>query len=546
MRQINLKLAVGAACILLASAPCGASGGVEVAAVSAGGTRIDFQPAASYERLVLTVATPEGAVVRREFAATESPFFELGAASRDGGYAWELRAAPALSAQQRERLAAARRGGQEGAAAARRTLGFDPDQLVQSGSFRVVGGQIVAGGPEPGGRRALTAPGRTPITAADQVIPDDLIVQGSECVGLDCVNNENFGFDTIRMKENNTRLQFDDTSTSAGFPTNNWQIRANASASGGTSFLAFVDQGATGTSETGTLVFSVEAGAAANALFVDSTSRVGLRTSTPVLDLHINTSNTPAIRLEQNNSGGFTAQTWDIGANEANFFVRDVTSGSRLPFRIRPGAPTSSLDISSDGDVGIGTASPSTRLHVLSSAAGATESKVLIESTNATSAPREMLELQNDHGAVQLIMDDGEQPPRWVLTASNAFLWDNTANVGTELQVDPDGTLRVNGTAMNVPDYVFDPGYKLMPLPELAAFVAANRHLPNVANSEDIKQNGLNLSLMPMQLLEKVEELTLYALEQHRQLEAMTRANSELAERLARLEAQLGAVSPQP
>ena len=31
---------------------------------------------------------------------------------------------------------------------------------------------------------------------ADQVIPDDLIVQGSACIGLDCVNNESFGFDT--------------------------------------------------------------------------------------------------------------------------------------------------------------------------------------------------------------------------------------------------------------------------------------------------------------------------------------------------------------
>ena len=51
---------------------------------------------------------------------------------------------------------------------------------------------------------------------ADQVIPDDLIVQGSACVGLDCVNNESFGFDTIRLKENNTRIKFDDTSTLAG------------------------------------------------------------------------------------------------------------------------------------------------------------------------------------------------------------------------------------------------------------------------------------------------------------------------------------------
>jgi len=78
----------------------------------------------------------------------------------------------------------------------------------------------------------------------------------------------------------------------------------------------------------------------------------------------MNTSDTPAIRFEQNSSGGFTAQTWDIGANEANFFVRDTTGGSRLPFRIRPGAPTSSIDISANGNVGIGTASPTSRLTV--------------------------------------------------------------------------------------------------------------------------------------------------------------------------------------
>jgi hypothetical protein len=83
-----------------------------------------------------------------------------------------------------------------------------------------------------------------------------------------------------------------------------------------------------------------------------------------VLDLHITTSDTPAHRLEQTNAGGFTAQTWDIAGNEANFFVRDVTGGSRLPFRIRPGAPTSSIDISATGNVGIGTASPTGKLDV--------------------------------------------------------------------------------------------------------------------------------------------------------------------------------------
>src|SRR5436853_6950993 len=69
--------------------------------------------------------------------------------------------------------------------------------------------------------------------AADFLIADDLIVQGSACVGLDCVDGESFGFDTIRLKENNTRIKFDDTSTSPGFPNNDWQLTANDSASGG-------------------------------------------------------------------------------------------------------------------------------------------------------------------------------------------------------------------------------------------------------------------------------------------------------------------------
>src|SRR5258708_31476582 len=179
--------------------------------------------------------------------------------------------------------------------------------------------------------------------AADFVIADDLIVQGSACVGLDCVDGESFGFDTIRLKENNTRIKFDDTSTGTGFPNHDWQLTANDSASGGANKFSIEDITAA------TVPFTVTGSSPSNSIFVDSIGRVGFRTSTPVLDLHVNTSNTPAMRLEQNNSGGFTAQTWDIAGNEANFFVRDVTGGSRLPFRIRPGAPTSSIDISASG-----------------------------------------------------------------------------------------------------------------------------------------------------------------------------------------------------
>src|SRR5258706_12205917 len=158
------------------------------------------------------------------------------------------------------------------------------------------------------------------------------------------------------MKENNTRIKFEDTSTATGFPTHDWQLTANDSASGGAEKFSIEDITAA------TVPFTVRGSAPTNSIFVDSTGRLGLRTATPVLDIHVATSNTPAMRLEQNNSGGFTAQTWDVAGNEANFFVRDVTAGSRLPFRIPPGAPTSSIDISASGQVGMGTASPSTRL----------------------------------------------------------------------------------------------------------------------------------------------------------------------------------------
>ena len=361
---------------------------IKLANVTGAGSSVRWDVVASNSGGSLTISAPDGRVFQREFRAGASPEFTLTdkQAERlpDGTYTYELRLAPAFSLGIKEALKAARgRDDDPEVERATRKRAALPT-LVQSGSFSILNGAVIVAGAVEDPRRTakITEQPRLPVNPGaavtkirlhhpplnamlpDDVIPDDLIVQGSACVGLDCVNGEVFGFDTIRLKENNDRIQFDDTSTAAGFPTNNWQIRANSSASGGASFLAFVDQGATGNSETGTILFEVDAGAPANSLKVSSTGRVGLRTATPVLDLHIATGDTPAHRLEQTSAGGFTAQTWDIAGNEANFFVRDVTGGSRLPFRIRPGAPTSSVDISASGSVGVGTASPGFALDV--------------------------------------------------------------------------------------------------------------------------------------------------------------------------------------
>jgi Chaperone of endosialidase len=393
----NLKHLPSIFCFVLVIAACNAvlaqSDDRPFASITGLGSSVRWDVAGPHAAVTLSVSTPDGQVVSKEFAAGAAPEFRLLNASGerlpDGQYVYELRLTPIIAADVKDRLKAAReKGNSDEVQRDLKKRGLLPSRTqVQSGSFMVANGVVIVPGATEGGRPgrakvdqpiapaapapAVVASNRRPTFKIerhhapflfDQVIADDLIVQGSICAGLDCVNNEDFGFDTIRVKENNTRIQFDDTSTSAGFATNNWQIRANSSASGGGSFLGFVDQGASGSSETGTIVFEVDAGASANALRVGSNSKVGLRTATPVLDVHANTTDTPAIRLEQNNTGGFTAQTWDIAGNEANFFVRDVTSGSRLPLRIRPGAPTSSVDVAANGNVGIGTASPRARI----------------------------------------------------------------------------------------------------------------------------------------------------------------------------------------
>ncbi|HSF42645.1 MAG TPA: hypothetical protein VLT87_22765, partial [Thermoanaerobaculia bacterium] len=241
---------------------------------------------------------------------------------------------------------------------------------------------------------------------------------------------------------------FEDTSAGT-FPSNDWQLTANDSASGGSNKFSIEDI-------TGAKVpFTVTAGAATNSIFVDSTGRVGLRTSTPVLDLHVATSNTPGIRLEQNNSGGFTAQTWDIAGNEANFFVRDVTGGSRLSFRIRPGAPTSSIDISADGDVGIGTASPDEKLHVEESADENTI--LLVNNTNGTGTSaaavvRATADIANTsfiaHGSGRTLARFGETLGGWnelIGTAGDGLIVGTTTNTPLILGTNSVNRMEIGG-----------------------------------------------------------------------------------------------------
>ena len=232
--------------------------------------------------------------------------------------------------------------------------------------------------------------GEVLLTAADGVI------RNSSCVGGDCPNTPTFSDTTMLMMENNTRIKFDDTSSAASFPRNDWEIEANSSSNGGLSYLGINDCGQSTQGGCATdLVFAVEAGAPQSALYVEDSGDVGLGTSNPILELHVVDGDSPSLRLQQDGSSGFTPQIWDLAGNETNFFLRDATNGSTLPFRVEPGAETSLLHLTDDDHVGIGTGSASARLHVrdgdvdevalLESRGNSTRFRVL--NTNDTSCP---------------------------------------------------------------------------------------------------------------------------------------------------------------
>ncbi|MEO0792056.1 MAG: hypothetical protein AAFY27_05865, partial [Pseudomonadota bacterium] len=89
------------------------------------------------------------------------------------------------------------------------------------------------------------------------------------------------------------------------------------------------------------------------------------------------------------------------------------------------------------------------------------------------------------------------------------------------------GEIRVKGKAVKAADYVFADGYDLAPLPDVARFISANGHLPGVPRGSDLEAAGVPLTRFTMQLLEKIEELTLHAIEQDRRIAVLEEALSD-------------------
>ena len=85
-------------------------------------------------------------------------------------------------------------------------------------------------------------------------------------------------------------------------------------------------------------------------------------------------------------------------------------------------------------------------------------------------------------------------------------------------------------------DYVFANNYELKSLEEVEQYIKANKHLPNIPSAEEVYKSGINVADISSKLLEKIEELTLYSIEQNKRLKKIEKENDELKKVLLQLD----------
>ncbi|RDD64392.1 hypothetical protein DU478_20565 [Thalassococcus profundi] len=385
---------------------------------------------------------------------------------------------------------------------------------------------------------------------AQTVLSGDHSVDGRLCAGIDCTGSESFS-GSLKIKSSFPRLIFEDSSN-APAPTNDFAIETNISVG---EYFAIEDV------ETGRDLLRLEAGAPENAIYLSSFGWLGLGTSIPQDRLHlVGTGGNVIMRLTATGAGGDTSYQMgvdsggflltdtvatpfaiDTGADDDGVVLRDgelaVNQGnSGYDFRVRNDAGEAALFVdTAAGDLGMGTDTPTAPLHVLRN--DGTASVLVENSDRSPPASREMFAMRNNGGSY-FTLENTRAETSWFFVhedaAPNRFIIADAVADGPELSLTADGVLTVPGgfvvgaTTLNVPDYVFEADYALPSLSEVAAFIDANRHLPDVPSAADVARDGLDLTQMQLSQLKKIEELTLYTLEQEARLEAQAREIADL------------------
>lgn len=207
------------------------------------------------------------------------------------------------------------------------------------------------------------------------------------------------------------------------------------------------------------------------------------------------------------------------------------------------------------GNVGIGTNSPSAKLHINTDNVG-----MLLTSNNAFMR-------WNNHNLsltansswswvpyIEWVTNTGKRqayigwnPAYFNLTLENGYnfgIIGGNVGIGTPnptYKLDVKGTIHACEVVVDVAngcDFVFDGKYKLMDLKTLESYIKEHKHLPEIASEKEMIETGVNMKELQMKFLQKIEELTLYSIDQQKKIEQQNKTIDSQSAKITELEKQ--------
>lgn len=246
---------------------------------------------------------------------------------------------------------------------------------------------------------------------------------------------------------------------------------------------------------------------------------------------------------------------WNSGGNnEFDFYIND--------------ASTPKMTIKSDGNIGIGTNDPIEKLHIDGNTRIGNQysSSISLGNANPSSTPwiksfigfnlsfnsntNNWEVWDNANKGTNAIMTTGNRM-KFVAIEQGSLLGNTLSQADMEKYIvmsihndatltnpasvilgtaQRDANLYVNGIAKaheievkltTWADYVFNKDYELSSLQEVEKYIEEHNHLPNVPSEKEVIEHGVNLGEMDAILLQKIEELTLYIIEQDKRIKAL-------------------------